>query len=274
VKSLTNLVQRITRRAWIGGKAILPILALLAGAPHETYGQDANPEYSAKTNNPSLSAFGPSVNLGSGEPGLKIIYKASNQFVIFLDEPWTVGEGLIGGYYQRDIEVVAEQNYGLKEKLLSRTWHDFPKQLYAFDEQTAFTCDGGAGWSSDGKIWNYWPRTTKVFAISSNGISVSDDLYAGARARYGLTTNQLFLGRIGTNIYYWETQNPRRIYFRSVGGENASNYFPLPKAVIDIFGVTKGVTKMHKDLAFVVFRKSAGFFSLFTIRVQFRRGVI
>jgi len=37
------------------------------------------------------------LDLGGGEPGLKIIYKATNQFVIYRDEAWTVGPGLIGG---------------------------------------------------------------------------------------------------------------------------------------------------------------------------------
>jgi hypothetical protein len=66
------------------------------------------------------------LNLGSGEPGLHIIYNATNdyptnQYVIFLDEPWTVGDGLIGGYDERKIQVIADRNFGLKEMIRSRT---------------------------------------------------------------------------------------------------------------------------------------------------------
>jgi hypothetical protein len=46
---------------------------------------------------PLYGRAAPSINIGSGQPGLKIMYKGTNQFVIYLDEPWTVGPGLKGG---------------------------------------------------------------------------------------------------------------------------------------------------------------------------------
>ena len=92
------------------------------------------------------------INLGSGEPGLHIVYNTTNdnprfqyQYVIFLDEPWTVGDGLIGGFDKRNIQIVADRNFGLKEKLRSHTWWQGDVlELYAFDEQTAFTCEGNS----------------------------------------------------------------------------------------------------------------------------------
>ncbi len=133
------------------------------------------------------------LNLGSGEPGLKIDYKSTNQFVIYLDEPWTVGPGLKGGMDTRQIEIVLDRNYGLKQRLQSRTGTigDL-QQLYPFDEQTAFTCEGqakppdnqiyttnrmGGYVSADGKFM-YFPRVTQVFATNANSILVSDDVYA------------------------------------------------------------------------------------------------
>ncbi len=169
-----------------------------------------------------------------------------------------MGSSLIGGYDKRNINVIFDRNYGLKEMIQTRRWQGDPQQLYAFDEQTAFTCEGGPGWNPAGKIWNYWPRITQVFSPSSDGILVLEDVYALARSRFGLRRDQLFLGMIGTNIFYWETRDPRRIYFRSLGEKDASKYFLLPRAVIDIFGVTNGVTKKHKDFAFMVFRESGG----------------
>jgi len=213
-------------------------------------------------------------NLGSGEPGLKIIFKTTNQCVIYVDEPWTVGPGLIGGVFDRHIDVLFDRNYGLKEMLQARHWNgtDMPEQLYPFDDETVFTCEGDAKFpndrmyrtnsmgesvSDDGKTLGF-PRVTTVFCINAEGILVSHDVYALARLRYGLTTNQLFLGKLGTNILYWQTQNPRKVFFRSVVGDRATNYFQLPKGIIDLYGVTKPLKKTG-DVGLLVLRWSKGF---------------
>jgi len=219
-----------------------------------------------------LAADALPLNLGSGEPGLHIIYNTTNQYVIFLDEPWTVGDGLFGGYDKRKIQVLTDRNFGLKEMIQTRTWGEGDVlELYAFDKQTAFTCQGdskppdgqiytsnsmGLYTSADGKRV-YIPRTSQVFYANGDNILVSDDVYALARSRYGLTTNQLFLGRIGTNIFYWETRNPTRVYYHTDEKTQPTNYFKLPKGIIDIDGVTKAI---KKDVGFVVLRKSKGFF--------------
>ena len=61
----------------------------------------------------------PSRLLGGGEPGLHIVFgrKSTNQYALYLDEPWTIGSGLIGGYDKRKIEVLLDHSYGLKEKI-------------------------------------------------------------------------------------------------------------------------------------------------------------
>lgn len=198
-----------------------------------------------------------SSRFGGGEPGLKIIYKDANQYVVFVDEPWTVGSGLIGGYNDRQIAVLIDKNYGLKEKLRTRTWDDNPEQLYPFDDKTAFASHG-ANWDSDHKVMT-WPGKTQVFSINGDEVVVSNDVYALARARYGLNTNQLFLGKIGTNIFYWETQDLMKVYYRSAAGESATNYFEFPKGILDFEGVTRGI-KERENIGFAVLRKSKGFF--------------
>ncbi len=172
-----------------------------------------------------------------------------------------MGDGLIGGFDKRNIQIIADLNFGLKEKLRSRSWFEGDvMELYAFDEQTAFTCDGGAGWRPPNyRSYNYWPRKTKVFSTNADNIFVSDDVYALARSRYGLTTNQLFLGKIGTNIFYWETQNSSMVYYRAAEGAQTANYFKLSKRVIDIDGVTKSVST-NMDVGFFTFSKSTGWF--------------
>jgi hypothetical protein len=197
-------------------------------------------------------------NLGSGQPGLKIIYEGTNQFVIYLDEPWTVGVGTMGGMDTRKIEIVLDRNYGLKQRLQSRTGPiGEVQQLYPLDEQRAFTCES-AELGLNPKTFPHWPHQIQMFTINGNSLSVSGDVYALARHQYGLTTNQYFLGKIGTNIFYWEMGDPRKAYCRPVGEKKAAIYFELPKSMIDLFGVTKGV---KKDVGFVVFKKSTGFFS-------------
>jgi hypothetical protein len=177
----------------------------------------------------AVASAAPSTNLGSGEPGLKIIYKTPEQFAIFLDEPWTVGPSALGGEDKRHIEVLSDQNYGFKEKVRSQMLSDFPEQMYAL-------------------------------ASSTNGIVVSDDVYSLARSLYRLTTNQLFLGKLETNIYYWEIRDPKRIYYRTAWQTNAAHYFELPKGIIDIYGVTKAAPKKDHNIEIVAFGKSAGFF--------------
>ena len=214
-------------------------------------------------------------NLGSGEPGLKIVfaYNSTNQFAIYLDEPWTVGPGLIGGYDKRHIEVLLDHSYGLKEKLQSRTERmDIPEQLYPFDDESVFTCKGDAKFpndrtyktnsmgesiSDDGKTLGF-PRVTAVFSTNADRILVSDDVYALARSRYGLTTNQLFLGKIGTNVFYWEARDSATVYYHAADEAHTTNYFKLPKGVIDVFGVAKAVST-NKNVGFDLLRKSGWF---------------
>ena len=215
-------------------------------------------------------------NLGSGEPGLKIIFKTTNQCVIYVDEPWTVGPGSVGGMSHRHIDVLFDGTYGLKKMLQNRQWPstDMPEQLYPFDDETVFTCEGcakfpndriyktnsmGESISDDGKTLGF-PRVTAVFSTNTESILISHDVYAMARLRYGLTTNQLFLGKLGANIFYWEVRNPRKVFFRSVAGDKAANYFELPRGMIDLFGVTKPLKKTG-DVGFSVLRWSKGFFS-------------
>jgi hypothetical protein len=236
------------------------------------------------------------LSLGSGEPGLHIIYNTTNnhptyQYVIFLDEPWTVGDGLIGGMDERQIQVILDHNYGLKERLQSRTERmGIPEQLYPFDDKTVFTCEGDAKFpnnrayktnsmgisiSDDGKTLGF-PRVTAVFSTNTERILISDDVYTMARLRYGLTTNQLFLGKFGTNIFFWETQNATMVYYQTAEGARTTNYFKLPKRVIDIYGVTKSVST-NMDVGFYTFSKSTGWFhfSSYTfefIEVSFKNG--
>lgn len=205
------------------------------------------------------------LNLGSGDPSLHIIYDATNQYIIYLNEPWTVEKGdMHNGGYSIDVERRSSrirQIISCCGNVWERGWD--PEELYPFDGQTAFTCPYGGEFTSDMKIYNYWPRKTQVFSFPEppypispikDNIMVSENVYALARARYGLTTNQLFLGKIGTNIFYWETQNPRKVYYHAVEQAQATYYFTLPRRVNDLYGVTKALLP-KRDIGIWVSRK-------------------
>lgn len=103
-----------------------------------------------------------------------------------------------------------------------------------------------------------WGRETQVFSTNEEHILVSDDVYDLARVRYGLTTNQWFLGKVGTNIYYWETGKPNIVYYRATEETQATYYFKLPKADNEIFGVKKALSS-NKDVGFCVDRTLSWF---------------
>lgn len=69
-----------------------------------------------------------SVDIGSGAPGLKLCHDASGESVIFEDEPWTVGGGMVGGWNRRHLVIVAPQLERLPCANLMGGY-----QLYPFD---------------------------------------------------------------------------------------------------------------------------------------------
>ncbi|HSY44162.1 MAG TPA: hypothetical protein VK811_09630 [Candidatus Acidoferrum sp.] len=194
-------------------------------------------------------------DLGNGRPGLSIIYESSNEYCVFVDEAleksWKSGDDWDADYRFGPIKILAESNFGSEKLDPNNIVHYNTKDLFPFNEQTVFTGDGffGAKW---------FPRETLVFSANSAGLLLSKDVYALARARYGLMTNQWFLGKIGTNIFYWETENPAKVYFRSANDEHPIYYFKLPKAVDQVFGVKKAVS-FNKDVGFCVLRKLSWF---------------
>jgi hypothetical protein len=220
-----------------------------------------------------LLAGNPPVNLGSGDPSLHIIYHATNLYIIYLNEPWVPEDVRSGGYW-----INADQIGYSKRQIILRSAElpsdndpsmydnsgvvNDPMVLYPFDEDTAFTCPfGSIGWSS---FNTFWPHPNQVFSTNKDCILVSEDVYALARSRYGLTTNQLFLGRIGTNIFYWETGNPRKVYYDSVEQPQAVNYFTLPTRVRDLYGVTRALLP-HKDIGIWASRKHTWLWMIYQI---------
>jgi len=195
----------------------------------------------------------PSFILGSGEPGLGIIYESTNEYVIFIDEgakkSWKPGDYLDVDFRNGPLKIVAARNFG-PEKLSpdrSPLWNT--ENLFPFDEETVFTSFGDPQ-SRKGFV----PRETKVFSTNAESVLISRDVDVLARARYGLTTNQWFLGKLGTNVFYLETGKPNIVFYRNAEEKQAAKYFKLPKAVDLIFGVTKAMSP-NKDVGIFAVRK-------------------
>ena len=133
-------------------------------------------------------------------------------------------------------------------------------QLYPFDEHSAFTCEPKVKESSDGKYVSL-PDVMQLFSMNGSNIVVSDAVYGSARARYGLATNQLFLGSFEMNVFYWVTNDPLKVYFRAPEEGAGVGCFLLPKGIIDIYG---GAMAAHtgKDVGFMVLRRTPGIFTL------------
>jgi hypothetical protein len=195
----------------------------------------------------------PSFILGSGEPSLGIIYESTNEYVIFVDEgakhSWKPGDYLDVDFRNGPLTIIASRNFGPEKLSPDRMplWNT--ENLYPFDVQTVFTSFGDPQ-----NRKGFVPRETKIFTTNLDSILVSGDVDALARARYGLTTEQWFLGRLGTNIYYWETGKPNIVYYRAAEERQAANYFKLLKADFQIFGVTKAMST-NKDVGMFVDRK-------------------
>jgi hypothetical protein len=185
-------------------------------------------------------------DLGSGDPSLHIIFHSANEYVVYADKhymaylPKTPGYDVPPGDWRKGIEIFVDRNFRLREKLGTDFWREGEQQLYAFGEQTAFACNGTALASTPRRRFVH--RSTQIFSIQNGKMVVSEDVDSLARARYGLTTNQIFLGRVATNIYFWIPPDGRRVYFRDEGARTSGDYFLLPKGVEDVFGATRAAS--------------------------------
>lgn len=193
-------------------------------------------------------AHAQSSEIGSGHPGMKIALRSSSAIAIYEDEPETVGVGLRGGMRDRHLVVLLDHGYSFNQKAM-----DIPEQLYPLASDSAFTCSGGA-WNFDTRRWDQTKRKAIGYRLVNGQLTVIPDALSKAALNYKLKPNESFLGRIDGRIFFWRDYLPRTLFWREI--ETSRVYsIELPKGIIDIYGVTRGV---RKDIALVVFRKSPG----------------
>lgn len=149
----------------------------------------------------------------------------------------------------RQIKVVMDQGYDFGIELMLHS-----SQLFPFGPNTAFTTRVGS-WNSD-RSWNYKARSHIGYRLIDGKISIFQDVQKEAALAYQLPTGAAFLGCIDHRIFYWNDFNPNHVFWREEGGSKIYK-IQLPKGVIDIWGVTRGI---GKDIAILLFRESHGFF--------------
>ena len=189
-----------------------------------------------------------STGIGDGSPGLKVATKESGAIVIYQDEPTTVGIGLMGGMLERKIKVILDQGYGFRQEAMQEQ-----EQLYPFDEQSAFTSEIGS-WGPDYKAWRYVPRKSVGYRLADGRITVFESAQEAAREKYQLKPDEVFLGAIDHKVFFWKAFDPSIVFWRTSGSAELSSY-RLPKRVIDLYGITRGITN---DVGVVVFERSPG----------------
>jgi hypothetical protein len=193
-----------------------------------------------------------SPSIGSGNPGLKVAARGTNAdaVVIYQDEPETVGIGLQAGMMDRKIMVIYDKGYNFRQQDMEN-----PDQLYPFDQDSTFTSSGGS-WDQLGKNWDYTPRGASGLRLANGGLTTFTNIQAAAEAKYHLSNDETFLGFIDNKVFFWRGFNPTRVFWRERDSQEVY-YYTMPKQLIDIYGVTRGI---QKDVCFVTFAKSTGFF--------------
>jgi hypothetical protein len=192
--------------------------------------------------------FGQSI--GSGHPGLKVHALKSGSIVIYQDEPNTFGNGLMGGMKDRKIKVIVDQGYNFDQASM-----EIPEQLFPFDPDSAFSCDGGT-WAPGFKQWDYSRRETIGYRLADGRLTIFSDVQKEAAIKYNLSAGDEFLGCIDNRVFFWKNFNPSHIYWHDLTLSKTYS-FRLPKTVIDLHGVARGI---RKDVKLLTFSKSHGWF--------------
>ena len=199
------------------------------------------------TNITSLDAAS---NLGCGSGGMKVITGLETPAII--REP----DDTAGWGEQVRLRMQAELLYSADSAIPSK---GELQQLYPLDEESAFTCDA-AGWDfmvhpGSGKKdkWNYVPRKYAVYSLHAGKLSVTGDFETAVK-KYNLPKGAVFLGFLNGITFYWIDYDIKQVFWKTAN-DALPHRIKLPRQVIDVFGVTKG---LKKEYGFVVFRKSPG----------------
>jgi hypothetical protein len=89
------------------------------------------------------------------------------------------------------------------------------------------------------------------YRLIGGDLTIFTNVQQQAQMKYHLHSNEFFLGYVDGKVFFIK-DNPVKVFWREPGSQK-EYYYHLPRAVIDIFGVTKALDP-DKDIGFVVFR--------------------
>jgi hypothetical protein len=192
-------------------------------------------------------------NIGSGNPALKVVTRPgnSNAIVIYHESPESpIGGPICAWATNYNFQVIVDHGYGfLKQKTNSLTIGG-PLELYPFATNSAFTDGAGAMQIMKLQVWLSGPPEVG-YRLIGNDFTTFTNVQEQAQMKYHLHSDEFFLGLVDGKVFFIK-DNPVNVFWREPGSQK-EYYYHLPRAVIDIFGVTKAVDP-DKDIGFVVFR--------------------
>ena len=196
-------------------------------------------------------------NIGSGYPGLKVATRVgdANAIVIYTDEPDLVGPVGLVGMKNRKINVIIDHGFHFQKDSIEIP-QPIPQQLYPFDSNSVFTSEIGSN-DSDAKQYaaaGGTPPWPVGYRLVDGHLTVFTNVQEAAEAKYHLTNDEMFLGFVDSRIFFCKRAfKPAVVFWREQDSQQAYS-FAMPRGVVDIFGVTRGI---QKDVGFVVLRKAA-----------------
>jgi hypothetical protein len=196
-----------------------------------------------------------SYDIGSGNPGLKVIARSSdpNAVVIYHELPETPFGGFVGVFMTNEnIHVIVDRGYGFQKADMLSLTAGVPLELYPFGSNSAFTDEIGAMEIMKPPVWLQGPPGIGYMLISNN-LTIFTNVQQLARAKYHLNNDEIFLGFLDNKIFFCKNgSGPTKVFWREQGSPG-EYYYRMPKAVRDVFGVTKAFAP-DKDVGFVVLR--------------------
>ena len=189
------------------------------------------------------------ITIGNGAPGMKVATLQDGIcHGIYLDAPEAVGVGTWGGLEERNPVIL----YGrISFDSVRDQIHFSSQQLYPIDRYTAFTSEI-RNVSFDDKPET--DRIVTIYHLENGRLEISKDAKGAleeAARKYNLEKGARLLGRIDDTIFYWVNFDKTKIYWKKIGSNKAQR-IKVPSRVIDIYGVTRGITKQY---CFVGFQK-------------------
>ena len=189
-------------------------------------------------------AFGSVDQVTSGAPALELA-EYRGRFVVFQDSKEFAGLGFAGGWRDRKITLIYDSQPRSAGGLSFDPGDHFPAgwdggPIFPFDQNRAFTYHpkllveyGRVVGEQKGFRLITWTLETVALADA--------DIYVLARERYGLSPKQNFLGCLDSKIFYWIDGEMDRIYWFSSDDRQVLHVKSLPRGVLALHGVTKGV---------------------------------